>query len=131
LVEHLNKISVTYSMEMSAEKTKVMTNNANGISTDIIDYSKKLKTVHSFKYLGTIVTDQGSKSEIPSRTAQTMAALSKLRTIWSDRNILLSTKIRLVISIFLYTCELWTLTARGEGTGHRDEMLSETTWHLQ
>ena len=43
------------------------------------------------------------------------AALTKLRPIWGDRNISLSSKIRLlrslVISIFLYACESWTLTA--------------------
>ena len=43
------------------------------------------------------------------------AALAKLKTIWNDRNIALSSKIRLmrsiVMSIFLYACESWTLTA--------------------
>ena len=40
---------------------------------------------------------------------------AKLKTIWNDRNIALSSKIRLmcslVMSIFLYACEPWTLTA--------------------
>ena len=31
LVEHLNKASTTYGMEISAEKTKPMTNNTSGI----------------------------------------------------------------------------------------------------
>ena len=50
-----------------------------------------------------------------SRTAQTTGALTKLKTILKGKNIALSSKIRLmrslVISIFLYACETWTLTA--------------------
>ena len=35
LVERLNKASTAYGMEISAEKTKVMTNNTSGINTEI------------------------------------------------------------------------------------------------
>ena len=66
-----------------------MTNNTNGISTDIKVNYKKLGTVHSFKYLGAIVSDEGSKPEILSRIAQTTTALNKLNTIWNDKNIVL------------------------------------------
>ena len=34
LVERLDKASTAYSMEISAEKTKLMTNNTSGINTD-------------------------------------------------------------------------------------------------
>ena len=95
-----------------------MTNNTNGISIDIRVCGEKLETVNSFKYLGAIVTDAGSKPEILARVAQTTAALTKLKTIWKDRNIALSSKIRLmralVMSIFLYACESWTLTVELE-----------------
>ena len=68
-----------------------------------------------FKYLGSVVTDEGSKPEILSRIAQTTAALTKLKPVWNDRSISLSSKIQLmrslVTSIFLYACESWTLTA--------------------
>ena len=53
--------------------------------------------------------------EILSRLAQTTAALTRLKPVWNDRSISLSSKIRLmrflVTSILLYTCESWTLTA--------------------
>ena len=102
-------------MEISAEKTKLMTNNANGISIDIRINGEKLDEVDSFKYLGAVVTDQGSKPEVLSRIAQTTAALARLKTIWSDKHIPLISKIRLmrslVISVLLYACETWTLTA--------------------
>ena len=70
---------------------------------------QKLETVTSFKYLGSITTDEGSKPEILSRIAQTASALTRLKAVWNDRSISHSSKIRLmrslVTSIFLYTCE--------------------------
>ena len=56
LVEHLDKASTAYSMEISAEKTKLMTNNTSGINTDIKVNKQKLETVTSFKYLGSVIT---------------------------------------------------------------------------
>ena len=117
LVDLLAKTSSAYGLEINAENKnpKIMTYNTQGISKDITVTSQKLETVYSFKYLGAIVSDQGSKPEVISRIAQTIAALSKLDTIWKDKNIALSSKIRLmrslVISICLYACESWTLTA--------------------
>ena len=35
LVERLDKVSTAYGMEISAEKTKLMTNNTSGINTEI------------------------------------------------------------------------------------------------
>ena len=35
LVEHLDKVSTTFGMEISAEKTKLMANNTGGINTEI------------------------------------------------------------------------------------------------
>ena len=35
LIECLDKASTAYGMEISAEKTKMMTNNTNGINTEI------------------------------------------------------------------------------------------------
>ena len=71
---------------------------------------RKPEAVTSFKYLGSVITDDGSKPKILSRIAQT-----RLKPVWNDTSISLSSEIRLmrslVTSIFLYACELWTLTA--------------------
>ena len=76
---------------------------------------QKLETVTSFKYLGSLKTDEGSKPEILFRIPQTTAALTRLKPVWNDRSINLSSKIQLmhslVTSMFLYACESWTLTA--------------------
>ena len=94
---------------ISAEKTQLMTNNTNGISTDVTIDNKKLETIRSFKYLGAIVSHEGSKPEVLFRIAQTTAEVTKLKVIWNEKNIAISSKIRLmrslVISIFLYACE--------------------------
>ena len=96
-------------MEISAEKTRLMTDYISGINTEIKVNGQKLETVTSFKYLGSVITDEGSKPEILSRIAQTIAPLTRLKSVWNDRSISLSSKIRLMRSlfksIFLYACE--------------------------
>ena len=42
LVEHLDKTSTTYGIEVSAEKTKLMTDNTSGINTEIKVNGQKL-----------------------------------------------------------------------------------------
>ena len=69
LVERLNKASTAYRVEISAKKTKLMTNNTSGINTEIKVNGQKLETVTSFKYLGSVITNEGSKPEILSRIA--------------------------------------------------------------
>ena len=89
-------------------------NNTSGINTEVKVNGQTLETVASFKYLGSVITDEGPKPEIPSRIAQTTAVLTRLKPVWNDRIISLSSKIQvmhsLVTSIFLYACESWTLT---------------------
>ena len=67
LVERLNKASTAYGMEISAEKTKLMTNSTSGINAEIKVNGQKLETVTSFKHLSSVITDEGSKPEILSR----------------------------------------------------------------
>ena len=69
LVERLDKASTAYSMQINAERTKLMTNSTSGINTEIKMNGQKLETVTSFKYLGSVIPDEGSKPEIFSRIA--------------------------------------------------------------
>ena len=119
LVSNIDNTSRAYGMEVSEEKTKIMTNNiADGTIEDITINGQQLETVDKFKYLGAQVTDEGSKPEIIARIAQATSALAKLNPIWKDKNIKMDTKVRLlrslVMSIFLYACESWTLSAEME-----------------
>ena len=123
-------------MEISTEKTKLMTNNTSGINTEIKVNGQKLETVTSFKYLSSVITDEGSKPELLCRIAKTTAALTRLKPIWIDKSISLSSKIRLMRSlvtfIFLYACESWTLTGelQRKNTNHGNQVLRQNTTHL-
>ena len=84
LVESLHKSRTRYiyKMKISAEKTKLMTNSANGIQRERKIKGQKLGSVKSFKYLEAVVSDERAKSEILSRTEQATTALTKLEPIW-------------------------------------------------
>ena len=86
LVESLDKTCTKYKMEINAEKTKLMTNNASGFQREIRIKGQKLGTVTSFKYLGAIASDEGLKPEALSRIAQATAGLAMLNPIWRDIN---------------------------------------------
>ena len=73
-----------------------MTNNTGGINTEIKVNGQKLETVTSFKYLGSVITDEGSNFEIPSRITQTTAALTRLESVWNDRNISLGSNMIMI-----------------------------------
>ena len=95
-----------------------MINSAKCIQREIKVKGQKLGIVTSFKYLGAVVSDDDSKPDVLSRIAQATAALTKLKPIGRDNNICPGSKVKLmhslVISIFLYACESWTLTAELE-----------------
>ena len=57
LVECLDKDSTACGMEISAEKTELLTNNTSGVNTIIKVNGQKFETVTSFKYLGPVITD--------------------------------------------------------------------------
>ena len=61
LVERFDKASTAHGMDISAEKTKLMTNNTSGINTEIKVNGQRLETVTSFKYLYSVITDEASK----------------------------------------------------------------------
>ena len=79
LVENVDSTCTRYKMEISAEKTKLMTNGANGIQREIKVKGEKLGTVPSFKYLGAAVLDDDSRPEVLLMIAQANAALAKLK----------------------------------------------------
>ena len=115
LVTSLDQTASRHGMEISAKKTKLVTSSENPITTRITVAGKELETAQQLKYLGAIISEQGSKAEILARAAQTSVSMGKPKSIWKDQNISLQTKVKLVYaliySIFLYACESWILTA--------------------
>ena len=81
-------------MEISAEKTKLMTSSANGIQREIRVKRQTLGSVTTFNFLRAVVSDDGSKPEVLSRIAEATAALTKLKPIWRDNNISLVSKVK-------------------------------------
>ena len=109
LANNINNAAASYGMEINYQKTKVMTNNPQGFTDDIRVAGNSLEVVDHFKYLGSTISEKGSKPELLARIGQTTAALAKLKPIWKDRSISLGNKIRLMrslaLSVFLYAYE--------------------------
>ena len=68
-------------MEISAKMTKLMTNNTSGINTKIKVNGQNLETVTSFTwYLGSVITDEGSKPEITLQDSTDNGSIDKAET---------------------------------------------------
>ena len=74
LFKTVETASTAYGMEISPEKTNIMSKKANGLTKTIEVKGCNLETVTNFKYLGAIVTDQGTKREVLTRIAQATSA---------------------------------------------------------
>ena len=120
LTTRLDNAARAVGMEISTEKSKVLVNSSGEHpQTQIKLNGYVLQEVESFKYLGSILTSDGSSSqEIKTRIALATSAMAKLSTIWQSKNISCKTKVKLykslVLSILLYSCESWTLNAELE-----------------
>ena len=77
LIDRPDTTNTRYKMGIGPDKTKVMTTNPNGFQREFKIKGQRLE-VENFKYLGTIISNEGSNPEILSRLAQTTAALSRL-----------------------------------------------------
>ena len=93
-------------MEINTSKTTIMTNCEGHFNNSISLHGEIIEPVDTFKYLCSILDDNGSTKEILFKTT---ASLTKFNPIWNDRNLTLNSKIILlhsvVSSIFLYACE--------------------------
>ena len=101
LVDRLERTTTRYQMEIGPDKTKVMTNNPNGFQREIKIKGQRLEEVENIKYIGAIISNEGSTPEILSRIAQTTAALPRLKIIWRDKNISLASKVKLIRTLIL------------------------------
>jgi hypothetical protein len=115
LQDMIDKLRRCYGMEMNVEKTKIMRISRQSFSVKIMIDQKQLETVESFKYLGSIFTDDGRCTcEIKCRIAMAAAAFNKKRALFTST---LDVKLRkkpvkcYVSSTALYGAETWTLRA--------------------
>ena len=61
LVDRLDTTTTRYKMEIGPDKTRVMTNNPNDFQRQMKMKDQRLKEVENFKYLGAIISSEGSK----------------------------------------------------------------------
>ena len=60
LIDRLDRPTTRYKMEIGPDKTKVMTNNPNGFQREIKIKGQRLEEMENFKYLGAIISNEGS-----------------------------------------------------------------------
>ena len=110
-------------MEIGPDKTKVMTNYPIGFQRETKIKGQRLDEVENFKYLGAIISNEGSKPDLLSSIAQTTAALYRLKIMWTDKNKSLASKVKLMRTLILSTF-LYAWTAEIERTVQALEMRS-------
>ncbi|GFN86839.1 endonuclease-reverse transcriptase [Plakobranchus ocellatus] len=82
---------------------------------DIFINKVKLKQTEKFKYLGTIISNDGKTNrEISSRTAQAKINFQKMKTILTNKHISIETRKRAlqcyIEPVLMYGCEAWTIS---------------------
>ena len=83
-------------MDIDPGKTKVMTNNPNGFQRGIKVKGQRLEGVENFKYLGAVVSNEGSGPEILPRMGRAAAALSGLKVVWGHGGVSLASGVGLM-----------------------------------
>ena len=97
-------------MEVSTEKSKIMTTSTKNISAHISMNGQRLEEVTRLKYLReTLCKDGTCSAEVRVRIASAMAAMAGLNRIWQNNTISFANKFKLykslVTPIVLYGCE--------------------------
>ena len=102
-------------MKMKVEKTKVMRISRQPSPVKIMIGQKQLENVECFKYLGSILTNDGRYScEIKSRIVMAKVVFNKKKTLFTSKlDLNLSKKLVkcYIWSMALYGAETWTLRA--------------------
>jgi hypothetical protein len=115
MIDKLIEIGRCYGMEMNVEKTKVMRIPRQPFPVKIIIGQKQLENVESFKYLRSILTNDGRCTcEIKCKITMAKAAFNKKKNLFISTFVLeLRKKLTrcYIWSIALYGAETWTLRA--------------------
>ena len=107
MIDKLTEIGRCYGMEMNVEKTKEMRISRQPFPVKIMIDQKQLENVESFKYLGSMLINDGRCTcEIKSRIAIAKAAFNKKMVIFTSiLNLRLSKK--------LVKCYIWSTALYG------------------
>ena len=117
-----------YGMEMNVEKTKIMRISRQPSPVKITIDQKQLENVKCFKYLGSMLTDDGRCTcDIKSRIAMAKVAFNKKKNLFTsklDLNLRKKLVKCYVWSMVLYGAETWTLRATDQKCLESFEMRS-------
>ena len=103
MIDKLIEIGKCYGMEMNVEKTKIMIILRQPSSVTIMIDQKQLENVKCFKYLGSILTNDGRcMCEIKSKIAMAKAAFNKKKTLFTS-------KLDLNLRKKLVKCYIWSM----------------------
>ena len=104
-------------LQLNAKKTEcmVISKQSDIPVCNILCKGERIKQVDTFKYFGfTITPDARCDTEIKKRIDLSKDTFTKMKSIFTNRNIKAYTKINTlkayIWSILLYGCECWTLT---------------------
>jgi len=110
MINKLTEIGGCYGMEMNVEKTKVMRISRQPVPVKIILNQKQLENVKSFKYLASILTNDGRCTcEVKCRNSMVKAAFNKKR-------VLLTSKLELELRKKLVKCYIRSIALCGAET---------------
>ncbi|PNF31014.1 hypothetical protein B7P43_G01180 [Cryptotermes secundus] len=110
MIDRLIEIGRCYGMEMNVEKTKVMKISRQPTPVTIKIDQKQVENVKCFKYLGSLLTDDGRCTcEIKSRIAMAKAAFSKKKNLFTS-------KLDLNLRKKLVKCYIWSEALYGPET---------------
>jgi hypothetical protein len=121
IVNKFAEASRLFGLTISLGKIEVLLQRApvyNALPPSITIDGTELKTVKDFKYLGSVISCDGTiDKEISARICKASQALGRLKTrVLNQHNIRLTTKVKLykaiVLTGLLYGCETWTLYRR-------------------
>ena len=103
-------------LDLNSKKTEVMViSKKTTPECNIFVDGTKLKQKQSFKYLGTLITQDGrSHSEVKTRIAQAKIVFQKMKSILTNKSMSMATRQRVlqcyVEPFLMYGCETWTIT---------------------
>ena len=121
MLNSFSDASKQFGLSISLEKTEVLFQRApNSVAPQppIFIDDVELKVVDSFKYLGSMISVDGSlDKEIAYRISKASQALGRLRNrLLNHHSVTLDTKLKVyravVLSSLLYGCETWTVYRR-------------------
>jgi len=109
-IDKLIELGGCYEMEMNVEKTKVMRISRQPLPVKIIIDQKQLDNVEPFKYLGSMLTNDGRCTcEIKCRNAMVKAAFNKKRALFTNT-------LDLELRKKLVKCYIWSIALYGAET---------------